>query len=377
MQYGQVVLVDNGGFFPEQDKYEDVAWFLMDAMRVLGTDAVGVGDRDLRFGLAFLRSRAKSDRLPVTCANLMEKKTRKPALDPYVVKKVGTVTVGIFGLISDQVDLGPARDSLLVQEPAVAARNAVAELRKKGASVIVLLSQLGKIESEDLVTTVDGIDAVMVGRNVPMLQKGRLIKNTVACYGGEKGQHIGRTELMLDARRKVASGDNETFMLGPEVGEKPEIAQMVKLFKDSWDEKLRGRQREEAAKQAAKDLEQSPDKYMGAEVCMRCHTQQAEQWKATPHAQAWKTLVDNHKDTARDCVPCHVVGFEKPGGFVTGSDTPTMANVQCESCHGMGTQHEAFTKEPHHVTEQVCVTCHQGDNDPNWNWEKKRLLVAH
>jgi len=28
-QYGQVLLVDNGGFFPEQDDYEDAAWFLM------------------------------------------------------------------------------------------------------------------------------------------------------------------------------------------------------------------------------------------------------------------------------------------------------------------------------------------------------------
>ena len=39
MQYGQVVLVDNGGFFPEAPNEQDVAWFLMDAMHVLNTDA--------------------------------------------------------------------------------------------------------------------------------------------------------------------------------------------------------------------------------------------------------------------------------------------------------------------------------------------------
>lgn len=372
-----MLLVDNGGYFPEQDRYEDVAWFLMDAMKVLGTDAVGVGDRDLRYGLAFLKARAAADHLPVVCANLMDKQTKKTALQSYVVKKVGTVTVGITGVISDKVDLGPARDSLTVQDPVAAAKAAVAVMRQKGATVIVLLSQLGKVESEDLVTAVDGIDALIVGRNVPMLQKGRLIKTTVACYGGEQGQYIGRTVLALDAKRHVTTGDNETFILGPEVGEKPEIAQMVKLFEDSWNEKLRKREKEQVVQQAQKDLENSPDKFVGSEVCTRCHTQQAEQWKTTPHARAWQTLVDNRKDTSADCVSCHVVGYKKPGGFVNATESPALANVQCESCHGMGTQHDAYAKEHRTVTEQVCVTCHQGDNDPSWNFAQKRSKIVH
>src|SRR5262245_60567521 len=238
-QYGQISLVDAGGFFPEQDTHRDAAWFLMDAMHMINVDAVGVGDRDLRFGLAFLREQAKRSQCPLTSANLFEKKTKKYALAPSIIKKVGTVKVGYFSLISDKVDLGPARDSLVVQEPPIAAKAAVADLRKKGATVVVLLSQLGKVESEDLVTAVDGIDAVIVGRNAPMLQKGRLIKSTVACYGGEQGQYIGRTILNLDPARKSSGGENEVFMLGPEVGEKAEIATVVKAFEDGFNEKLR------------------------------------------------------------------------------------------------------------------------------------------
>jgi 2',3'-cyclic-nucleotide 2'-phosphodiesterase (5'-nucleotidase family) len=376
-QYSQILLVDGGGFFPEQDTHRDVAWFLMDAMHVLNTDAVGVGDRDLRFGLAFLRDQAKRSQLPLTSANLFEKKTKKAAIAPYIFKKVGTAKVGIFSLISDKVDLGPARDSLLVQDPPVAAKRTVEELKKKGATVIVLLSQLGKVESEDLVTAVDGIDAVVVGRNTPMLQKGRLIKTTVACYGGEQGQYIGRTVLTLDPARKATGGDNEVFILGPEVGEKPEIAQIVKAFEDGFNEKLRKAEREKQAESAARDMERNPDKYLGSEACMRCHAEQAEQWKNTPHARAWQTLVDNHKDSADECVECHVLGFKKPGGFQTGTQTPTMANVQCESCHGMGTQHDAFATTPVKVTEAVCTKCHNKDNDPNWNFASKLAKVVH
>jgi 2',3'-cyclic-nucleotide 2'-phosphodiesterase (5'-nucleotidase family) len=377
MQYGQVVLVDNGGYFPEQDNYQDVAWFLMDAMKMLGVDAIGVGDRDLRYGLSFLKARAKADHLPIVCANLLDRNTRRPVVDPFVVKKVGTVTIGFTGLLSDKVDLGPSRDSLAIQEPSAAARAVIPAMRKKGATVLVLLSQLGKVESEDLVSAVEGFDAVIVGRNVPVLQKGRLIRSTVACYGGEQGQYIGRTILTLDPKRKVTTGDNETFVLSPEVGEKPEVAQTVKLFEDSWNEKVRKIEKEAAARQAAKEMEKSPDKYVGAEVCSRCHVQQTEQWKNTTHARAWKTLVDGHKDTSADCIPCHVVGYRQPGGFTSAVDTPSMANVQCENCHGMGTQHDAFAKEKRKVTEAVCVTCHQGDNDPTFNFAAKLAKVVH
>jgi hypothetical protein len=376
-QYGQVSLVDGGGFFPEQDTHRDVAWFLMDAMHVLNIDAVGVGDRDLRFGLAFLRDQAKRSQLPLTSANLFEKKTKKAALAPYIFKKVGTVKVGYFSLISDKVDLGPARDSMLVQDPPVAAKRTVEELKKKGATVIVLLSQLGKVESEDLVTAVEGIDAVVVGRNAPMLQKGRLIKTTVACYGGEQGQYIGRTILTLGPDRKATGGDNEVFILGPEVGEKAEIASIVKAFEDGFNEKLRKAEREKQAEAAARDMEKNPDKFLGSEVCIRCHAEQAEQWKSTPHARAWQTLVDNHKDQAGECIECHVLGYKKPGGFQTGTQTPSMANVQCESCHGMGTQHDAFASAPQKVTEATCTKCHNKDNDPSWNFSTKLAKVAH
>ena len=25
----------------------------------------------------------------------------------------------------------------------------------------------------------------------------------------------------------------------------------------------------------------------------------------------------------------------------------------------------------------MCITCHQGENDPEWNWEKKLPKIAH
>ncbi|HEY3216149.1 MAG TPA: multiheme c-type cytochrome [Candidatus Eisenbacteria bacterium] len=369
-----MVLVDNGGFFPELDSQQDIAWFLMDAMKVLGTQGVGVSERELRWGIAYLKYQAQRTRLPVLCANLLDAKTRRPALQPWVIQRAGSVKVGILGLISDKVDLGPSRDSLRAEEPSAAARRAVDELRKKGATVVVLLSQLGKVESEDLVAAVPGIDAVICGHNAPLIQTGRMIKNTVTSYGGEQGQYVSRTLLTIDARRRATTGENECFMLGPEVGERPEVAKLVKDFEDALNEKLRKAEKERAAAAAA-NVE--ADHFLGAELCARCHAAEAGQWKTTSHSVAWQTLVEVKKDATPDCIPCHVVGYKQAGGFQSSADATRLGNVQCENCHGMGTQHEAFATAPRRVTEQTCTTCHHGENDPEFDWAKKLPMIAH
>jgi len=374
--------VDNGFFFPEAENWEQNAWFMMDAMKLLHTDAVNVSEKELRYGRSFLLANWKRSKLPLVSANLWDKTTKKTLVDPYVLLKKGTVTVGVFGLTSGNVDLGMSRDSLSVSDPTEAAKASVAALRKKGATVVVLLSQLGKVESEDLVATVDGIDAVMIGRNVPVLQKGRLIKNTVACYGGEQGQYIGRTTLTLDPRRRTVSGENETYMLGPEVGEKPELLQLVKSFEDAFNDYLRKKDKEkqvqaDQARLEGGSHEQSADHFVGDQVCQRCHKTEYEQWKTTLHASAWKTLVDAKRDADPECIKCHVVGFQQAGGYKTGDDAARLSNVQCENCHGMGTQHEAYPAQSRRITEATCKQCHTKDTSPEFEYALFQPHILH
>jgi hypothetical protein len=369
-------MVDNGNFFPELDTHQDVAWFMMDAMKILGIDAVGTGTNDLRFGYAFLKANIKRTQLPMTSANLIDVASKRPALEPYIIKKVGSVKVGYFSVMTDKIDLGPARDSLKVEEPTATARKMVAELNKKGATVVVLLSQLGKVESEDLVTTVPGIDVVICGRNVPVLQKGRLVKNTVASYGGDQGQFISRTIVTLDKARKMSAGENETFQLGPEVGERADITKLVKTFDDGFNEKLRKLEKERSLQQGAVQ-QANADHFLGAELCARCHQAETEQWKTTSHSLAWNTLVDQKKDTDESCIACHVVGYKQNGGYQTNADVPRLANVQCENCHGMGTRHEAFATRTRSVTKETCMSCHNAQQDPSFNFEQEMARVAH
>ena len=375
--YGQVVWVDNGGFFPEQNDRQDLVAFLMDGMKLVGVDAVGVGERDLRYGAAFLEVQAKRAKLPLVCANLVRKANRKPFVAPYVIEKTGTLKVGLFGLIGPKANLGPARDSLLVLDPAETATRTAQALRKAGADVVILLSQLGKVESEDLVAAVEGIDAVVVGHDTPILQKGRMIKNTVACYGGEQGQYMCQTVLTLDARRRAVNGQADAVMLSPEVGEKPEIQKLVKAFEDDYNDRFRKAEAERQVHAQPQPKVDDSHRYLGDEVCGRCHAAEAQQWKTTAHSLALQTLVDVQKESTPECIPCHVVGYQKSGGFVSAAATPHLGNVQCENCHGMGTDHDGGGKTTPRVTEQTCVQCHNPERDPEFDFAKKLPMIVH
>jgi cytochrome c554/c'-like protein len=375
--YGQVAVVDGGGFFPDVDSQQDAAWFLMDAMKMLGTTAVGTSERELRWGVAYLKAMVAEKNLPMVSSNLLDAATRRPVLKPYVIEKIGRVRVGFFSLISDKVDLGPARDSLKVEEPSVAARRVVDEMRKKGATIVVLLSQLGKVESEDLAAAVPGIDAVICGHNVPLLQKGRMVKNTVTSYGGEQGQYVSRTLITLDARGHMSTGENESFLLGPEISDKPEIAKVVKDFEDALNAKMRDLEKKRAVEnQQSQAQTQATDHFLGADLCIRCHADEGKQWKTTAHSIAWQTLVDAKKDAEPECIQCHVVGYKAPGGFQAGVDAPRLANVQCENCHGMGTRHDDYATTLK-ISASTCVTCHRPDRDPEFDFDKKVPKIAH
>jgi hypothetical protein len=253
-------------------------------------------------------------------------------------------------------------------------------MRAKGATVVVLLSNLGKVDSEDLVAAVTGIDVAVVGGNVPVLPRGRMVHETVAGYSGEQGHYLGVTTVALDAAGHMTSAGNEAVVMGPTMPENGEALARIKTFEDAFNEKLRRLQNEHAAQAAlaaGNGLDDVVSHYVGAEVCGRCHTQEYAQWKTTAHARAWQTLVDAHKDATPDCVRCHVVGYREPGGFQTGADAPTLANVQCENCHGMGTEHNSWPARSTHLTELTCRRCHTEETSPVFDFAVFQPHIVH
>lgn len=131
-----------------------------------------------------------------------------------------------------------------------------------------------------------------------------------------------------------------------------------------------------AAKQVPPPVPPGGAGYAGIEECAMCHQKAVDFWKNTHHAQAWKTIADVGKDANRDCVSCHVTGWEKPGGATLLGLTkePTLRSVQCEACHGASGRHvdsdgKERTTLVRSTPETTCKTCHQPEHSDTFDYQ--------
>ena len=125
-----------------------------------------------------------------------------------------------------------------------------------------------------------------------------------------------------------------------------------------------------------------PKGYSGNDVCGVCHEQELATWQYTAHSTAFDTLVTHAADRRTDCVGCHVVGFEEPGGFDFRHKPAHLEGVGCESCHGRGGPHltPSFVPrkaEGQHDYEQVCATCHNEKHSLGFEYAKFHPRVSH
>ncbi len=120
--------------------------------------------------------------------------------------------------------------------------------------------------------------------------------------------------------------------------------------------------------------------YKGVAYCSGCHLDIYDTWENTSHAQAVQTLQAIGQGNNNDCLICHTVGSEgldanpalNNGGF---DDIPIMAlwGVQCENCHGPGSEHPSNGMPflPVTIDASLCGICHNGPHHPTYSeWQE-------
>jgi predicted CXXCH cytochrome family protein len=96
----------------------------------------------------------------------------------------------------------------------------------------------------------------------------------------------------------------------------------------------------------------SPATYVGKDICAGCHSSKETDWMTTAHGQDFTQYDYNGNITNKitlyggSCAPCHVVGYNDTaqGGYDpaqawNSSHNIKFIGIQCESCHGPGSDH--------------------------------------
>jgi hypothetical protein len=133
--------------------------------------------------------------------------------------------------------------------------------------------------------------------------------------------------------------------------------------------------------------------YIGSKACGKCHEHAFDVWEKSPHSHAYQTLVNAKRPSLRqfdgECIVCHTVGFGYKSGFTSVNQTKHLENVGCESCHGPGSLHAknpndeewkarmnqlwrgaAPNRKEFKIETELCITCHDTDNDVTWKHDK-------
>ncbi len=207
-RYAASLAVDAGGSLAADaeivietpDELADRSDAIFASMAQMGYVALNVGARDLTVGVDVLKAKAKAHGIALVSANLVDAKTRKPAFEPWIVRPLGKIKVGIFGLVTSSPVARKARfddQGLAIEAMIPAARAAVAALRSEGADVIIVLSQLARKEIDALGDEVPQIDLVLGSTDMELTQRLERLGRGFHADPYNKGKWIGELRLRV------------------------------------------------------------------------------------------------------------------------------------------------------------------------------------
>ena len=355
-------VVDLGDFTNNEPTVGDFKTrFLWKHMEQMGYVASTPGVRELTAWNLYRELVSSSTAIHGVASNLNfveNGKTEPAGLQDYVTV-IGGVRIGFFSLIGgNEVSTvkPPEGIEFRPEDPVAAAKRIVPELRKR-ADLVVLMSEMSPEETDDVLKGVQGIDVALYGRNPMWQDRAQKIGNTISQQTGIRGQYVGDLVLVVDPDGRITEFGSRNVPLDTAFPEKAEVVAQVKQVDDQTKEMLKA---DQSKKSSELENKISSEKYLGADKCRRCHEAQYTQWLTTPHAKAQMTLASHSDPADPKCVGCHVTGWQKPGGYNAGSKDPDLGNVQCESCHDVGTEHARGEKAAK-VTEATCTACHTGE----------------
>lgn len=164
------------------------------AFNIIGCDALNVGDNDLAEGKEYLLERAEESDFPFISANLIDTTSGRSILEPYIIKEVDGLRVGIFGLVTHRAELD--MPDLLIDDPFKTAKRIVDELKGK-CDLVIALTHLGVNDDKKLAQQVPGINIIVGGHSSSKLETPLRVNDTIILQAYLQGRYLGRLDLTI------------------------------------------------------------------------------------------------------------------------------------------------------------------------------------
>ena len=197
--------------------------FIVDIMKEVDYDAVGLGNHEFDFGTEHLSMLVAESGLPVVNMNLRTFHTDSLFFAPYVVRQYGDKRIAFVGVVTPETLNSEAYSfydregkqiySLCEDNLVEEVQMAVNEAHKEGVDYVILLSHLGESSAKNLLTShrlvskTRGIDAVLDGHTHSLIPY-EIITNAegkpvLVSQTGSKFKNVGKLLILPDGRMSM------------------------------------------------------------------------------------------------------------------------------------------------------------------------------
>lgn len=294
------------------------------AMSEMRYDAVSLSQRDLTYNDAYIIKHSQLATFPFLSQNRTE-------MPPFIVKKLGKLSVGLVGTAGEDLENLPNADILI-------ALGIPDEAERHHFDVVIQPDDVETIASKNATLTVGS---------------------------KQEGKTLGFLALWVNSQGELKRHLTTQLALNGEVSESESVRQLLTDFYRNISQTA-----ELTPLFASQSLEQHGENgYVSATLCRSCHETEYHQWSGTRHAFAYQTLLKKERYFDPSCVSCHTTGFAYPTGFQIGDDTSSLKGVQCETCHGPGKLHAAKPKRNNirrGNDTSLCLECHDPKHSPGF-----------
>lgn len=376
-QIPNLVAISSGGLISSEGPDDMLkSKYILKGFAALGYDAIGMQWRDLGFGYIF----ANKDSLPWVVSNWRDETLKQ---QPMARQKSITRTVaGVRRELAFFNWLDPSRSPMremqgghsVVDDKSQSMIQAVAAAKKQGALTVLATSLPLELAQEQLVLT--NVDILFIEANYEIFSEPRMLGTTLVLQPGSRGMRIAQLDLQFDDKGRIREWKHTVIPMPESIPDAPRLA--------TWYEEYNAKVKEAYLIKAAlrKKLDAGESDFVGEEKCQTCHQAQYKIWQESQHAIAYEDLENVNKAFDPFCIGCHVVAFDKEGGFIDISMTGHLMNVQCESCHGAGRKHVNSSGKEKVANvgwpkEKMCGQCHVQKHSPSFSVEKYWPKIAH
>jgi len=431
----EMIYVDAGDtLFPSstlpvamKDSLTFAAKNLAGALSKLGLRYFVPGDQDFAAGYEFLRDTLKKNKIKILAANIA-KEENFDSKKWFVIKK-GPHKVFITGLVERSVL--PTQYRYLFSDEIKGLKDVLKEMQDQGYkkddpfSRLVIVSNAGIDPDKRLAKENPQIDWIIGAHSQSFTTQPFDEGKTRLVQVLSRNHYLG--EVKIDITKDKKGDSYKMHEMRQEVGKKLNPNPWYE-FIDKHKETLSKIQREE--QDAMSTIADENARINTAASCIECHTDQADKWHTTAHANAYATLVNAKEENNLSCVGCHSVGMNKKGGFQVASVmlhfnedqkgdkkellanymedlkktfgkvpsirklsakkqsqlskkwlalddkykvTHNYMNVQCMNCHDKHVDHpfenskiEMTEAQKKESMQNKCLTCHDPDQSPEW-----------